>query len=81
MDFIKKTVQLKRVVVTGLGIIAPVGNNMGECWENLKAGKSGIQRITRFDASEYYSQIAGEVKNYDPFDHFDRKLPSRYRAS
>ena len=55
----------RRVVVTGLGIICPVGNTVTEAWTNIRAGKSGITRITRFDASPFASQIAGEVKNFD----------------
>jgi 3-oxoacyl-[acyl-carrier-protein] synthase II len=55
----------RRVVVTGLGIICPVGNSVKEAWSNILAGKSGITRITRFDASPFASQIAGEVKNFD----------------
>jgi len=52
-------------VVTGLGIVSPVGNNVDEAWGNLVAGHSGIARITRFDASAFSVQIAGEVKNFD----------------
>ncbi len=55
----------RRVVVTGLGIVCPVGNSVKEAWSNIQAGKSGITRITRFDASAFASQIAGEVKNFD----------------
>ena len=55
----------RRVVVTGLGIVCPVGNSVKEAWTNIRAGKSGITRITRFDASPFASQIAGEVKNFD----------------
>jgi 3-oxoacyl-[acyl-carrier-protein] synthase II len=55
----------RRVVVTGLGIVSPVGNSVKEAWANIQAGKSGITRITRFDASPFASQIAGEVKNFD----------------
>ena len=55
----------RRVVVTGLGIVCPVGNSVKEAWSNIQAGKSGITRITRFDASPFASQIAGEVKNFD----------------
>ena len=55
----------RRVVVTGLGIVCPVGNGVKEAWSNIQAGKSGITRITRFDASPFASQIAGEVKNFD----------------
>ncbi|MDO9227045.1 MAG: beta-ketoacyl-ACP synthase II [Pseudomonadota bacterium] len=55
----------RRVVVTGLGIISPVGNSVDESWGNLVAGRSGIARITRFDASAFSVQIAGEVRNFD----------------
>ncbi|MGQ0577593.1 MAG: beta-ketoacyl-ACP synthase II [Betaproteobacteria bacterium] len=55
----------RRVVVTGLGTVCPVGNSVKEAWSNIQAGKSGITRITRFDASPFASQIAGEVKNFD----------------
>ena len=55
----------RRVVVTGLGAVCPVGNSATEAWSSILAGKSGISRITRFDASPYASQIAGEVKNFD----------------
>ena len=55
----------RRVVVTGLGIISPVGNTVSETWENILAGKSGIGPITRFDASAFKSRIAGEVKGFD----------------
>ncbi len=55
----------RRVVVTGLGIVCPIGNNVAEAWSNALAGKSGIGRITRFDASSLSSQIAGEVKDFD----------------
>ena len=55
----------RRVVVTGLGIISPVGNTTQESWDNIVAGKSGIGPITRFDASTFKSRIAGEVKGFD----------------
>ncbi len=55
----------RRVVVTGLGVISPVGNTVPEAWENLTAGKSGVGPITRFDASSFASRIAGEVKDFD----------------
>ena len=57
--------QRRRVVVTGLGIISPVGNTVQQAWDNVLAGKSGIGRITRFDPSRLTSQIAGEVKDFD----------------
>ena len=55
----------RRVVVTGLGCVSPVGNTVAESWANLLAGKSGIQRITRFDASGFACQFAGEVKGFE----------------
>ncbi len=55
----------RRVVITGLGIISPVGNTVPTAWENIVAGRPGIGRITRFDASAFASQIAGEVKDFD----------------
>jgi len=55
----------RRVVVTGLGIVCPVGNTVDEAWSNILAGKSGITGITRFDASPYASRIAGELKDFD----------------
>jgi 3-oxoacyl-[acyl-carrier-protein] synthase II len=58
-------VNRRRVVVTGLGIVCPIGNAVSEAWDNALAGKPGITRITRFDPSRLASQIAGEVKNFD----------------
>ncbi len=55
----------RRVVVTGLGHVSPVGNDVATGWANLIAGQSGIARITRFDPSDYACQIAGEVKGFD----------------
>lgn len=55
----------RRVVITGLGAVSPVGNNVKDSWEAIKAGKSGVDKITLFDASEYPVQIAAEVKNFD----------------
>ena len=55
----------RRVVITGLGIICPVGNTVAEAWANILAGNSGIAKITRFDASAFTTQIAGEVKGFD----------------
>lgn len=63
----------RRVVVTGLGIVCPVGNTVAEAWPAILAGKSGITRITRFDASLLSSQIAGEVKNFDPAAYLSPK--------
>ncbi|MEI8305295.1 MAG: beta-ketoacyl-ACP synthase II [Burkholderiales bacterium] len=55
----------RRVVITGLGIVCPTGNEVASAWQNLVAGRSGIDRITRFDASAFTAQIAGEVKGFD----------------
>jgi 3-oxoacyl-[acyl-carrier-protein] synthase II len=63
----------RRVVVTGLGLISPVGNTVAEGWSNLVAGQSGIGAITRFDASGYACQFAGEVKGFKAEDHIPGK--------
>jgi 3-oxoacyl-[acyl-carrier-protein] synthase II len=63
----------RRVVVTGVGLICGVGNTTPEVWANLLAGKSGVARITHFDASQFASQIAAEVKNFDPLQFVEKK--------
>lgn len=65
--------ELKRVVVTGLGALSPLGNTAPETWEALKAGKSGAAPITHFDASKFKTQFACEVKNFKVTDFIDRK--------
>jgi len=65
--------ELKRVVVTGLGALTPVGNNVAETWENLVNGVSGAGPITHFDASKFKTQFACEVKNFKANEHLDRK--------
>ena len=65
--------QLRRVVVTGLGALTPLGNNLDEYWANLIKGVSGAGPITRFDPEHFKTKFACEVKGYDPLDHFDRK--------
>ena len=65
--------ELKRVVVTGLGALTPVGNNVTETWENLVNGVSGAGPITHFDASKFKTQFACEVKNFKVNEHLDRK--------
>jgi 3-oxoacyl-[acyl-carrier-protein] synthase II len=67
----------RRVVVTGLGCITPVGNDVASTWDSLTAGRSGIGRITRFDPAPYETQIAGEVKGFDPLAYMDRKVVRR----
>ena len=64
--------EIKRVVVTGMGALTPVGNTVPEMWENIVAGKSGAAPITKFDASEFKTTFACEVKNFNPFDYIDR---------
>ncbi len=64
-------------VVTGIGAVTPVGNDVTTSWQNLKAGCSGIARITRFDPSNLATQIAGEVKGFDPRNHFEVKEARR----
>ena len=63
----------RRVVITGLGIISPVGNSVDQAWQNIVAGRSGIDRVTRFDASTFPVQIAGEVKNFDIAEYISAK--------
>ena len=69
--------ELKRVVVTGLGALTPLGNNVNDTWRNALAGVSGAGPITLFDASLFKTQFACEVKNFDPLEHFDRKEARR----
>lgn len=68
---------LRRVVVTGMGAITPIGNSLSDYWEGLLTGRNGIGRITLFDPSRHACQIAGEVKGYDPHDYLDRKDAKR----
>ncbi|MGI6574046.1 MAG: beta-ketoacyl-ACP synthase II [Fermentimonas sp.] len=70
--------ELKRVVVTGLGAITPLGNDVQTTWENAVAGKSGAGPITLFDASLFKTRFACEVKDFDPSELFDRKEARRY---
>ncbi len=63
----------RRVVVTGLGLLTPVGNTVEESWKNIVAGKSGIAPITAFDASQFSARISGSVKNFDPAEYISHK--------
>ncbi|MGM9861388.1 MAG: beta-ketoacyl synthase N-terminal-like domain-containing protein, partial [Muribaculaceae bacterium] len=65
--------ELKRVVVTGLGAVSPLGNDVATTWAAALAGKSGAAPITHFDASKFKTQFACEVKDFNAADHFDRK--------
>ncbi len=69
--------ELKRVVVTGLGALTPIGNTLSEYWEGLKSGKSGCAPITYFDTEKFKTKFACEIKNFDPQDHFERKEARR----
>ena len=69
--------QMKRVVVTGLGSITPLGNNLQTYWDNLLKGCNGIDKITLFDASQHACQIAGEVKGFDPAEYMAKKEAKR----
>jgi 3-oxoacyl-[acyl-carrier-protein] synthase II len=64
---------MRRVVITGMGVVSPVGSTLREFWKNITEGVSGISTITRFDATDYPVRIAGEVKDFDPFKYFDKK--------
>ena len=68
----------RRVVVTGLGALTPLGNSVGESWEGAIAGKSGIGPITKFDSTPFKSRIAGEIKNFDPMQFVDKQEVRRY---
>lgn len=70
--------EFKRVVVTGLGALTPVGNSAPNTWRSLLEGKSGAAPITLFDASKFQTRFACEVKNFQPEEHFDRKEARRY---
>ena len=68
-----RLVERRRVVVTGLGVVSPVGNTVAEAWANLTAGRSGIAPITRFDASAMSTRFAGEVKNFNTEPYLSAK--------
>ena len=67
----------RRVVITGLGVISPIGNSVDEFWKNLLAGKSGAAPITYFDTTHFDTKFACEVKGFDPLNYMDRKLAQR----
>jgi len=67
----------RRVVITGLGAVTPIGNNIEEFWEGLKTGKNGVGPITKFDTEKFDTKFAFEVKNFDPDKYFDRKAAKR----
>jgi len=71
--FKSKQISLRRVVVTGIGLVSPLGIGTEENWSAILEGKNGISEITRFDASDYPSRIAGEIKSFDPIDFIEKK--------
>ena len=62
----------RRVVVTGLGALTPLGNTVPEFWNNLISGKSGAAPITKFDTTKFKTKFACELKNYDPLNYFEK---------
>lgn len=68
---------MERVVVTGMGAVTPIGNDIPSFWEGLKNGKNGIAPITHFDATEYKAKLAAEVKDFDPTDYMDKRESKR----
>ena len=62
----------RRVVITGLGAVTPIGNDVDTFWENLKAGKCGITKITKFDSTDFKAHVAAEVKDFDPLLYMDK---------
>lgn len=68
---------MRRVVITGLGAITPIGNNVEEFWNGIKEGKCGIDKITAFDTTDFKVKLAAEVKGYNPEEYFDRKEAKR----
>lgn len=67
----------RRVVVTGLGAVTPIGNNVDDFWTSVKAGKTGFDHITKFDTTDYKCHIAAELKDFNPQDFMDRKAAKR----
>ncbi|MCH7677902.1 beta-ketoacyl-ACP synthase II [candidate division KSB1 bacterium] len=72
-----KTIELKRVVITGMGVVSPLGHDVQEFWQNLLAGKNGIDMITGFDTKEFTTKFAGEIKDFSPEEFMDRKESRR----
>ncbi|HOZ88293.1 MAG TPA: beta-ketoacyl synthase N-terminal-like domain-containing protein, partial [Bacteroidia bacterium] len=69
---------MKRVVITGLGAITPLGNSVSEFWDGIVVGKSAAAPITKFDAAKFKTQFASEVKNFSPENYFDKKEARKY---
>lgn len=71
-------IDLKRVVITGMGAITPLGNSVHEFWKNIISGKSGIGLITKFDTTHFKTKFAGEVKNFNAIDYFEKNEARKY---
>ncbi len=67
----------RRVVITGLGAITPIGNDVVKTWKGIEKKKCGIEEITLFDTANFKTKLAAEVKNYNPLDYFDKKQAKR----
>lgn len=71
----------RRVVITGIGLVSPLGLGTGETWQALLAGTSGVSQITHFDASNHACRIAAEVKGFDPLNWIEKKKSRRWAGS
>lgn len=71
----------KRVVITGLGAITPIGKDVDETWKGIENKKCGIDKITLFDTEKFKTTLAAEVKEYDPLDYFEQKQVKRFDRS
>ena len=69
---------MKRVAITGMGTISPLGNSVNELWENVKSGKSGAAAITKFDASKFKTRFACEVQGFEVLDYLEKKEVKKY---
>src|SRR5450755_3103561 len=69
---------MKRVAITGLGLLSPLGNSVNEFWQNIVDGKSGAGPITKFDASKFKTRFGCEVKGFHPEDYFEKKEIKKY---
>ena len=71
----------KRVVVTGMGAITPIGNSVEAFWDGVKAGKIGFDKISYFDTTDYKAKLAAEVKDFNPADYMDKRQPAEWNHS
>jgi 3-oxoacyl-[acyl-carrier-protein] synthase II len=70
--------ELKRVVITGMGVISPLGNSLDEFWKNIVAGKSGVDFITKFDTTNFKTKFAAEVKGFAAVNYFEKNEARKY---